>query len=554
MKSILLSCLLSGLILTSFAQSRIEGPFSLQSEVYPETVRDYWLYIPAQYDPAKAACVMVVQDGLGRAEGWRLPQVMDSLIALGKVPVTIGIFVDHGKVLATDSTAFPRYNRSFEYDAMGDRYSRFLLDELLPAVSLNYRLSEDPNDRSIAGASSGGICAFNVAWERPDQFSRVLSTIGTYVGLRGGDEFPTLVRKSEPRPIRVFLEDGSNDLNIYAGDWWMANQDMLSALEWAGYENHHIWGDQGHNSQGARKILPEALVWLWEDYPQRPATHLDQYQGLDLLIEGEEWVPLFAERQNIDQLTVDAGGTVFFSNLADSAIYYIDKKGEAILFQKLGFQPAGISFGPDGRLFVANPAGKLVMAFAEANQATLVMQGQVVNKLMTSPKGLYFTQPNTAGIGLLSPDANTIYQTSTGAVPTALALSAEGSFLNVGLSGQVFGYSFRLSERGELAAGQAYIHYHIPYSQATAAPSAICVDQNNFSYSATNMGIQVADQLGRIQYIMQSPTPSNQALAFGGAALDQLYLVSEGKLYRRKVNRKGAQTWFKASKPPKPRM
>lgn len=554
MKSILLSCLLSGLMLTTFAQSRIEGPFSLQSEIYPQTERDYWLYIPAQYDPAKAACVMVVQDGLGRAEGWRLPQVLDSLIALGKIPVTIGIFVDHGKVPAIDSTAFPRYNRSFEYDALGDRYARFLLEELLPEVSKSYSLSNDPNDRCVAGASSGGICAFNVAWERPDQFSRVLSTIGTYVGLRGGDEFPTLVRKSEPRPIRVFLEDGSNDLNIYAGDWWMANQNMLSALQWAGYENHHIWGKQGHNSKGARKILPEALVWLWEGYPQGPSTHLDQYQGLDLLIEGEEWAPLFAERQNIDQLAVDARGTVFFTNLADSSIYYLNAQGQAVRFQQLGFRPSGISFGTEGRLYVANPAGKVVFAFEEADQAILVMQGIAVERLLASPKGLYFTQQNTPGIGLLAPDTKTIYPSNTGAIAGAMALSAEKTYLNVALADQVMGYSFRLSERGDLDAGQAYLHYHIPYGQATPQATAICVDQNNFSYTATNMGIQIADQLGRIQFIMQTPSKRNQALAFGGAALDQLYLVSDGMLYRRKVNRVGTQSASKAHKPAKPRM
>src|SRR5690606_18553085 len=152
-----------------------------------------------------------------------------------------GIFIDHGKVPAEGADNYPRYNRSYEYDALGDRYARFLLEEILPEVKKSYNLSDKPDDRSIAGASSEAICAFNAAWERPDAFRRVLSTIGTYVGLRGGDEFATLVRKSEPKPLRVFLEDGNTDLNIYAGDWWVANQDMLSSLSWAGYEVEHIW-------------------------------------------------------------------------------------------------------------------------------------------------------------------------------------------------------------------------------------------------------------------------------------------------------------------------
>ena len=554
MKSYLLSFLFLFTLVFGLAQSRIEGPFSLESEIFPQTERDYWLYIPEQYDPSKASCIIVVQDGLGRAKGWRLPAVMDSLIALGKMPVTIGIFVDHGRVVAADSLAYPRFNRSFEYDALGDRCANFLLEELLPEVKQSYNISEDPNDRAIAGASSGGICAFNVAWERPDQFSRVLSTIGTYVGLRGGDEFPTLVRKSEPRPIRVFLEDGSNDLNIYAGDWWVANQNMLSALDWAAYENHHIWGEGGHNSQGARKILPEALVWLWEGYPQRPQTHLDQYQGADILLEGEAWVPLFAERQHIGPIATNAQGELFFANLADSAIYKLESDGSASLFQEIGFRPASMSFGLDGKLYVADPASKRLFAFAGNNQARLIMREIAVDKIFASPKGLYFTEIGERDINLLALDGRTILKINTGAEVRALCLSAEQSFLNVALADQVFGYSFRVGKNGELSAGQAYIHYHIPYGQANARPQAICVDQNNFSYTSTNMGIQVADQLGRIQFIISTPSDRNQGLAFGGADLSQLYLVSNGKLYRRKLNRQGTQSSIKAQKPGEPRM
>ena len=179
-----------------------------ESRVYPGTERKYWVYVPAQFDDTKPACVLVVQDGLGRAKGWRLATVLDNLIHARKVPVQVGIFIDHGRVPARGEETQPRFNRSFEYDPMGGRYVRFLEEEILPAVSKRWKLSEDPNDRSIAGASSGGICAFTAAFERPDVFRRVLTTIGTFVGLRGGNEFPTLVRKRELRPIRVFLQDG----------------------------------------------------------------------------------------------------------------------------------------------------------------------------------------------------------------------------------------------------------------------------------------------------------------------------------------------------------
>ena len=161
------------------------------------------------------------------------------------------MFVTPGKVKALSDQALDRFNRSFEYDGLGDDYARFVLDELLPEVEKQsttdgraIHLSHDGNDRCIAGSSSGAICAFTAAWERPDAFRRVFSAIGTYVGLRGGNVYPTLIRKFEPKPIRVFLQDGNTDLNIYGGDWWMANQEMERALTFAGYEVNHAWGDR----------------------------------------------------------------------------------------------------------------------------------------------------------------------------------------------------------------------------------------------------------------------------------------------------------------------
>ena len=190
------------------------------------------------------------------------------------MPVTIGVFVMHGRVKAPSDKALDRFNRSYEYDGLGDNYARFLLEELLPEVETKtaadgrpIRLSKDGNDRAIGGSSSGAICAFTAAWERPDAFRRVFSAIGTYVGLRGGNDYPTLIRKIEPKPIRIFLQDGSNDLNIYGGDWWMANQEMERALTFAGYEVNHVWGDGGHNGKHATEIFPDAMRWLWKDWP-----------------------------------------------------------------------------------------------------------------------------------------------------------------------------------------------------------------------------------------------------------------------------------------------
>ena len=263
-----------------------------QSKIFPGTVRDYWIYVPKQYDPAKPACLYVNQDGIQ----YRAPTVFDELIHKKEMPVVIGVFVTPGRVKAPSSQALDRFNRSFEYDGLGGDYVRFLLDELLPEVEKKttadgrpIRLSRDGNDRCIAGASSGAICAFTAAWERPDAFRRVFSAIGTYVGLRGGNVYPTLIRKFEPKPIRIFLQDGSSDLNIYGGDWWMANQEMERALIFAGYEVNHDWGTGGHSGEHATKIFADAMRWLWKDWPAPVKAGLGSQQLREILIPGEDW-------------------------------------------------------------------------------------------------------------------------------------------------------------------------------------------------------------------------------------------------------------------------
>jgi enterochelin esterase-like enzyme len=263
-----------------------------ESRIFPGTVRDVTVYVPRQYDPAHPACLHVNQDGVQ----FGAPAVFDTLIAAREIPVLIGVFVTPGRVKAPSPQALDRFNRSYEYDGLGDGYARFLIQELLPRVETlktadgrAIRLSNDPNDRSIGGSSSGAICAFTAAWERPDAFRRVFSSIGTHVGLRGGNVYPTLIRKVEPRPLRVFLQDGSSDLNIYGGDWWMANQEMERALVFAGYEVAHEWGEGGHNGQHATQIFPAAMRWLWKDWPAPVKAGKGSSQLQEILIPGEDW-------------------------------------------------------------------------------------------------------------------------------------------------------------------------------------------------------------------------------------------------------------------------
>jgi enterochelin esterase-like enzyme len=238
-------------------------------KVHPGTERDYWIYVPKQYDGSQPACVMVFQDGgsyVDPQKQFRATVVFDNLIHKKEMPVTIGIFLNPGVIPAAAADQTPRNNRSFEYDSLGDQYARFLLDEILPAVGKQYKLTDDPEGRAICGISSGGICAWTVAWERPDAFRKVLSHVGSFTNIRGGHVYPALIRKTEQKPIRVFLQDGANDLDNVHGSWPLANQEMAASLKFAKYDYRFEYGDGGHNGKHGGAILPESLRWLWRDY------------------------------------------------------------------------------------------------------------------------------------------------------------------------------------------------------------------------------------------------------------------------------------------------
>jgi len=243
--------------------------YQWNSRIFPGTVRDYWIYVPAQYDAAKPACLMVFQDGgtyVSSNGQFRVPAVFDNLIQKKEMPLTIGLFLNPGEVPPAEQNQKARSNRSFEYDSLGDLYARFLLEEILPAVEKSYNITKNPEGRAICGISSGGICAWTVAWERPDAFRKVLSHVGSFTNIRGGNVYPALIRKIEGKPIRVFLQDGSNDLDNLHGSWPLSNQEMAAALKFAEFDYKFEFGDGGHNGKHGGAILPDALRWLWRDY------------------------------------------------------------------------------------------------------------------------------------------------------------------------------------------------------------------------------------------------------------------------------------------------
>ncbi len=273
----------------------LEGPFAFKSHIIAGTVRRYWIFVPAEYSADRPANVLVFQDGQRATNptgSLRVPQVLANLVHKEEIPVTIGIFItpgQRGDTYPDDLGMNNPNNRAAEYDALSDTYARFIVEEMLPEVRRRYNLTNDPAGRAIGGTSSGAICAFTVAWHRPDQFRNVISMIGSYtsIGYRparagepmvpGGDLYPTLIRKSPVKPLKVFLQDGSNDLDNEHGNWFLANQQMLAALSYANtaadaqksagprYEVNHVWGDGAHSDAHGGAIMPDALRWIWND-------------------------------------------------------------------------------------------------------------------------------------------------------------------------------------------------------------------------------------------------------------------------------------------------
>lgn len=534
-------------------KGEVLGPFPFDSKVFPGTKRNYFVYVPKQYDAQKPACLMVTQDGLGMANQWRLPIVMDNLIHSGEMPVTIGLFIEHGIVPAPNDKAQPRFNRSYEYDSIGDRYARFLIDELLPEVKKKYNISDDPSDRAIGGASSGAICAFTVAWERPDQFRRVLSTIGTYVGLRGGDIYPTLIRKYENKPIRVFLQDGSNDLNIYAGDWWMANQDMLSALKFSGYEVQHVWGEGGHNGKQAAAILPDAMRWLWKDWPAKVEIPKGVKRQQNLVIEGEGWKLVSEGHRFTEGPCVNAKGEVFFSDGGAGKIYKVGLDGAVTTFLENSPGINGLMFGADGKLYGCQSGKKQIVRFDEAGKEEVLVDNAPCNDLCVMQNGLYYTDPDNKKIWWVGFDGTRKVVDEGITFANGIIASPDQTLLNVADTRGKFLYSYQIQADGSLTAKQTYGWLHEPDDQNDSGADGLTMDQEGRLYVATRVGIQIMDQLGRTNLILTKPQSSWIAnVAFGGPEMNVLYVAAADKVYSRKLNTKGVLPWQAPITPPKP--
>ncbi len=259
--------------------------------VYPGVMRRVWVYVPAQYDPKVPACLMVVQDGVMQYAGrvadrtmgitpeYCVPTVIDNLTARHELPVIISVFIDSGSTTLGDTGRPVKQNRSIEYDTVSDAYYQFISQEILPDIEKKYNIRKDPAGRAIIGISSGAICAFNVAWNHPDQFGKVLSDVGSFTNIRGGDVFPSLVQAADKKPIKVFMSDGTNDQRRPTDptrDWYLQNKLMYEALRDKGYEVRYVLGENVHGSDLGGPIFPDSVRWLWSDQLPKAAIPVAQ--------------------------------------------------------------------------------------------------------------------------------------------------------------------------------------------------------------------------------------------------------------------------------------
>jgi enterochelin esterase-like enzyme len=242
----------------------------VNKKIYIGTQRDYWLYVPKQYDPSKPACLMIFQD----ADYYLGPDVQsnvvfDNLIYKADIPIIIGLFIGPGDVGPGLPLWGGKGNRSVEYDTVSNLYPRFLIEEIIPEIKKNYNITDDPAGRAIVGISSGGLCAFNAAWQRADAFGKVISHCGSFVNIRGGDKYPEMIRMSPKKPIRIFLQSGEKDANLIFGSWALKNKETAAALEYSGYDYKFVFGEGGHTLMHGGAIFPNTLRWLWCDYPKQ---------------------------------------------------------------------------------------------------------------------------------------------------------------------------------------------------------------------------------------------------------------------------------------------
>jgi gluconolactonase len=566
---------------------------------FPGTPHRYQVYVPAQYATDRPSPFMIFLDGAGYAgDGVRVPVVFDNLIAKGDLPPMIAIFIDPGVMPALSPDAQNRYERIFEYDSLTPRFANFLIDELIPDVARTHNLSTNPNDHGIAGISTGGVGSFVAAWNRPDQFRRVITWVGSFGNFRGADRLPGLIRRTEPRPIRVFMQTGRQDLDNYAGSWYLENPRMAAALEFAGNDVRIEIGEDGHSNRHGAFMLPDSLRWLWRGYPAPitvgqpppgagrgifaqlvprrelvpppvnparqggPAPPAGRGGGprgavYALISADKQWEQVGGSYSTAAGPASDKNGDVFFADPASNRIYKSDAAKTVTLFKDNSGGARALRAGADGRLYATQPGAKRIVSYGAAGDEKVVAQNIQANDLaLTKGGGIYFVDTAQKIVGYLDPKGlrRVVYNRGEIMNPTALTLTPDQAMLLVGDGMDRYQWSFQIAADGSLVNGEPFQRLEMPEEGLFSGVAGLAMDSLGYLWATSAMGIQICEQPGRCSNILNKPefnaTPISD-IAFGGPDRAWLYVTQGGKLFRRLTKRTGVTAW-ELIKPPQP--
>ena len=443
-----------------------------------------------------------------------------------------------------------RFNRSNEFDRIDERFADFVDRELLPdaerrttADGRAVRLSKDPNDRLITGGSSGAICAFTAAWQRPDLFSRVFSVVGTYVSMRGGHEYPYLIRKTEPKPLRIFIQDNVHDVwNPLFGHWFEANRLMLSALDFAGYAPNHSWGDTGHDDIGAARIFPEAMRWLWKDWPARVTVGTSQNDMLAAILEpGAEWREIPLSFTPAGQLMSDAAGRLFVSD-DRGCVRSVTAEGQTEPFLELPRGEKAAAASTKG-IYTTDRKGRIRLYAGSGASETIARLPGVRALIPAGPGGeLIASTDKEHGSRIVRIGADGTLRTIGGCPEGGerLALFPNHKML---LSSRMYSDwidNYVVRRGGSLDCRQEWYRLHNIYADHLRPHGNMQCDRQGNLYAATPTGIQVCDHNGRVRAILQPAAGGVASLCFAGADHRTLCVLADGKLLIRRMKAAGA--------------
>lgn len=509
-----------------------------QSKVFPGTVREVTVFIPAQYDSKKAACVYVKTDGYNPRE----KVLMETMIATGEMPVTVGVFVKPGTLPAPHKDAADRRNRCFEYDGISDNNVRFFTEELLPFIAKEHQLnlSTDGNDRCISGGSSGGIAAFTAAWHRPEAFSRVYAASGSWVAFRGGHEFPTMVRKFEAKPIRAFLTTATHDMENAAGDWYLTDQEMDKALKFSGYD-YQFRTIEGRHVAGYMENYQEAMAYLWKGWPERVKAGPSAPRAQDVLVPGAGWELVAEGFKSTRGPACNAAGEVFFADTSSNKIYRIDAEGKVSEFLADAGQAHCVSIGADGTLYTISEKSGKIMSYDARGKGTQVADGILGHSILAMPDdGLYVTsngeKPNEPGKVWFIKGGQKKQVDSGIKFATGMAFRPDQWLLSVAEGHSKWVYSYQMKEDGTLTNKERFFHLHVSDWEDDAGPECVCYSLEGRQFIATRSGVQISADDGPTQVILPVPGGGRvTGVCLGGKDKDTLYALCGNKIWKRQV-------------------